>query len=224
MPLLLARSPSTSVYSNTATLHQVSLISDWSSLSFISFDISKVSHNDLPSGNRWNLSHRQSTYTPSNPVNISLNESDSLIGFSRLITPGLSWVPVLWILFCNYTNSPMINLSPLVSENVVPPCDVPHSLFTPELFIYLLPLPVSLRNIIKYSYKEPQSQTKAPFLQCLPSEKPSAENREKTNWAAWVGSCEIYLYCCWSVETLITCWTTANCSVLFDPHEAEFDL
>lgn len=52
MPLLLAQSPSTSVYSNTATLHQVSLISDWSSLSFISFDISKVSHNDLPSGNR----------------------------------------------------------------------------------------------------------------------------------------------------------------------------
>lgn len=132
MPLLLALSPSTSVYSNTLTLHQVSLISDRSSLSFTSFDISEVSQNDLPTGNRWNLSHRQNTYTSSNPVNISLNGSDILIGLSRLITTCFFWVPVLWILFCNYANRPMINPSALVSENVVPPCDVPHSLFTPD--------------------------------------------------------------------------------------------
>lgn len=85
------------------------------------------------------------------------------------------------------------------------------------LFIYLLPRPVSLHNIIKHSYKEPQSQTNAPFLLCLPSEIPSAENRKKANWAAWQLEATkiIFLAATVSARCFFTWRTTANGSLLF---------
>lgn len=80
-PLLLARSLSTSVYSHTETLNQVSLISDQSSLIYYFWHLCNVSQNYLSAGE--------------NEVLYWTIKSDLLLGFTRLVTRVFFCLPVI---------------------------------------------------------------------------------------------------------------------------------